>query len=151
MIAGELIDADSFQSRTGVGWNVAGTAHPTAGVDRGGRGPGGHLRGSLNVVPAIQAARTSAVRALARPAPPRGAGAWLIALSARVPTALLLGLRIAARRIRRTVLTGARLLIAVAMVVAAIAVHQNIHIAERQPGPVNSPPATASTNRPITS
>jgi putative ABC transport system permease protein len=49
---------------------------------------------------------------------------------------LLLGLRVASRRIRRTVLTGAGLLIAVAMVVAAIAVQQSIQTNRQQLGPV---------------
>ena len=55
-------------------------------------------------VPAIRAARTSTVRALADAArPPRRTG-WLIAISAGLPAPLLLGLRVAARRPRRTVL-----------------------------------------------
>ncbi|MFC4114381.1 ABC transporter permease [Nonomuraea zeae] len=56
------------------------------------------------VVPALRAARSSTVSALAdSPRPPRRVG-WLIAISARLPVPLLLALRIAARRPRRVVL-----------------------------------------------
>jgi ABC-type lipoprotein release transport system permease subunit len=55
-------------------------------------------------VPALRAARSSTVSALADAArPPRRTG-WLIALSARLPVPLLLALRVAARRPRRVVL-----------------------------------------------
>jgi putative ABC transport system permease protein len=55
-------------------------------------------------VPAVRAARTSTVNALADSArPPRRTG-WLIAISARLPVPLLLALRVAARRPRRVVL-----------------------------------------------
>src|SRR5512133_889980 len=56
------------------------------------------------VVPAVRAARSSTVNALADAArPPRRIG-WLIAISARLPVPLLLALRVAARRPRRVVL-----------------------------------------------
>jgi ABC-type lipoprotein release transport system permease subunit len=55
-------------------------------------------------VPAVRAARSSTVNALADSArPPRRTG-WLIAISARLPVPLLLALRVAARRPRRVVL-----------------------------------------------
>lgn len=55
-------------------------------------------------VPAVRGARSSTVSALADAArPPRRTG-WLIAVSARLPVPLLLGLRVAARRPRRVVL-----------------------------------------------
>jgi putative ABC transport system permease protein len=55
-------------------------------------------------VPAVRAARSSTVDALAdSPRPPRRIG-WLIAISARLPVPLLLALRVAARRPRRVVL-----------------------------------------------
>lgn len=54
-------------------------------------------------VPALRAARSSTVSALADAArPPRRTG-WLISLSARLPVPLLLALRVAARRPRRVV------------------------------------------------
>jgi ABC-type lipoprotein release transport system permease subunit len=59
---------------------------------------------AATVVPAVRAARTSTVDALADSArPPRRTG-WLIATSARLPVPLLLALRVAARRPRRVVL-----------------------------------------------
>ncbi|MDN3353580.1 FtsX-like permease family protein [Actinomadura sp. DC4] len=55
-------------------------------------------------VPAVRAARSSTVDALAdSPRPPRRVG-WLIAVSARLPGPLLLAVRVAARRPRRVVL-----------------------------------------------
>jgi ABC-type lipoprotein release transport system permease subunit len=57
------------------------------------------------IVPAVRAARSSTVDALADTArPPRRIG-WLIAISARLPVPLLLALRVAARRPRRIVLS----------------------------------------------
>jgi ABC-type lipoprotein release transport system permease subunit len=57
-----------------------------------------------SVVPALRAARSSTVDALAdAPRPPRRTG-WLIAVSARLPAPLLLALRVAARRPRRVLL-----------------------------------------------
>jgi ABC-type lipoprotein release transport system permease subunit len=55
-------------------------------------------------VPAVRAARSSTVNALAdSPRPPRRIG-WLIAISTRLPVPLLLALRVAARRPRRVLL-----------------------------------------------
>src|SRR5512132_140182 len=55
-------------------------------------------------VPAVRAARSSTVNALADAArPPRRTG-WLITISAQLPVPLLLALRVAARRPRRVVL-----------------------------------------------
>ncbi|MFG1946213.1 ABC transporter permease [Nonomuraea sp. NPDC048826] len=59
---------------------------------------------TATIVPTVRAARASTVTALAdSPRPPRRVG-WLIALSARLPTPLLLAFRVAARRPRRVVL-----------------------------------------------
>ena len=64
-------------------------------------------------VPAVRAARSSTVNALADAArPPRRMG-WLIAISARLPVPLLLALRIAARRPRRAVLAVASIAVTV--------------------------------------
>ena len=57
-------------------------------------------------VPAVRAARTSTVHALADAARPPRRTPWLIAISARLPVPLLLGLRVAARRPRRVVLSA---------------------------------------------
>ena len=72
-------------------------------------------------VPAVRAARTSTVRALADAARPPRRTPWLIAISARLPVALLLGLRVAARRPRRVVLSAASIFVAVTGLVAVLA------------------------------
>jgi ABC-type lipoprotein release transport system permease subunit len=77
-------------------------------------------------VPALRAARTSTVRALADSARAPRRTAWLIALSARMPVALLLGLRVAARRPRRLLLETASIAITVSGIVAALAAHADI-------------------------
>src|SRR4029453_11464217 len=71
---------------------------PTLPVSTIGLVPAVALGGAVaaTLVPAVRAARTSTVRALAESArAPRRTG-WLIALSARLPVPLLLGLRVAA-------------------------------------------------------
>ncbi len=79
-------------------------------------------------VPAVRAARTSTVLALADSArTPRRTG-WLIALSARLPVPLLLGLRIAARRPRRAVLATVSVAITVSGIVAALSAHAGIDV-----------------------
>ncbi len=72
-------------------------------------------------VPAVRAARTSTVHALADSARPPRRTAWLIAISARLPVPLLLGLRVAARRPRRVVLSVASIAITVSGIVAVLA------------------------------
>jgi ABC-type lipoprotein release transport system permease subunit len=72
------------------------------------------------LVPAARAARTSTVRALADSARPPRRRAFLIAVSARLPVPLLLGLRLAARRPRRIVLTLASITVTVATIVAVL-------------------------------
>jgi ABC-type lipoprotein release transport system permease subunit len=72
-------------------------------------------------VPAVRAARTSTVRALADSARAPRRTAWLIAVSARLPVPLLLGLRVAARRPRRVVLGVVSVAITVCGIVAALA------------------------------
>jgi ABC-type lipoprotein release transport system permease subunit len=72
------------------------------------------------VVPAVRAARSSTVNALADSArPPRRTG-WLIAISARLPVPLLLALRVAARRPRRVVLGVASIAITVSGIFVAL-------------------------------
>jgi putative ABC transport system permease protein len=72
-------------------------------------------------VPAVRAARTSTVQALADAARPPRRMPWLIAISARLPVTLLLGLRVAARRPRRAVLSAASIFVAVTGIVAVLA------------------------------
>ncbi|MEO8968844.1 MAG: FtsX-like permease family protein [Solirubrobacteraceae bacterium] len=78
--------------------------------------------------PAIRGARTSTLGALHNPANPPRRRARVIAISAALPVPLLLGLRLIARRTRRTVLTAASLMVAVAMVVAALTVQHDLHV-----------------------
>ena len=77
-------------------------------------------------VPAVRAARTSTVLALADAARPPRRTAWLIAISARLPVPLLLGLRVAARRPRRVVLATVSIAITVSGIVAALAAHADL-------------------------
>jgi ABC-type lipoprotein release transport system permease subunit len=83
-------------------------------------------------VPAVRAARTSTVRALADSARAPSRTAWLIALSARLPVPLLLGLRVAARRPRRIILGVISIAISVSGVVAALTAHAQLN--SGQPG-----------------
>jgi putative ABC transport system permease protein len=82
---------------------------------------------AATVVPALRAARTSTVNALAdAPRSPRRTP-WLIAISARLPVPLLLGLRVAARRPRRLVLSTVSIAITVSGIVAALAARATIN------------------------
>jgi putative ABC transport system permease protein len=82
-------------------------------------------------VPAIRAARTSTVQALADAARPPRRTPWLIAIAARLPVPLLLGLRVAARRPRRVVLSAASIFIAITGIVALLAANAQVgHDAE---------------------
>jgi hypothetical protein len=78
------------------------------------------------LVPALRAARTSTVRALAHAARvPRRRG-WLIALSAPLPTSLLIGVRVAARRPRRVVLAVLSIAVRVSGIVAVLFAHSSL-------------------------
>jgi hypothetical protein len=77
-------------------------------------------------VPALRAARTSTVLALADSARAPRRTAWLIALSARLPVSLLLGLRVAARRPRRVLLATAGIAITVSGLVAVLAARADL-------------------------
>jgi ABC-type lipoprotein release transport system permease subunit len=73
--------------------------------------------------PAVRAARTSTVPALADAArPPRRRG-WLVALSARLPVPLMLALRLAGRRPRRVLLSVFSVAVTVSGLVAVLIVH----------------------------
>ena len=78
------------------------------------------------LVPAIRAARVSTVLALGDAARPPRRSARLIALSARLPVPLLLGLRVAGRRPRRSLLCAAGATITVAGIVAALSAHAQL-------------------------
>jgi putative ABC transport system permease protein len=78
---------------------------------------------AATVVPAIRAARTSTVAALADvPRRPRR-GAGMIAISARLPVPLLLGLRLIARRPRRALLTTASVAVTSTGIMAVLTFH----------------------------
>jgi putative ABC transport system permease protein len=81
---------------------------------------------AATLVPAIRAARTSTVLALADAARPPWRMPWLIGISARLPVPLLLGLRVAARRPRRTLLAVVGIAVTVSGIVAALAAHADI-------------------------
>jgi putative ABC transport system permease protein len=76
-------------------------------------------------VPAVRAARVSTVRALADAARPPRRQRLLVGLSRQLPLPLLLGLRLVARRPRRSVLSGASVLVTSMTIVAVLSVHAN--------------------------
>jgi putative ABC transport system permease protein len=78
---------------------------------------------AATLVPAIRAARTSTVTALANAARRPRRRATLIAISARLPVPVLLGLRLVARRPRRALLTAASIAVTVTGIVAVLAFH----------------------------
>jgi putative ABC transport system permease protein len=80
------------------------------------------------LVPAIRAARTSTVSALANAARrPRRHGS-LIRLSRRLPVPLLLGMRLIARRPRRAVLSAASVAVTATGIVAVLAFRTTVHL-----------------------
>jgi ABC-type lipoprotein release transport system permease subunit len=78
------------------------------------------LAALATLVPALRAARTSTVRALADAARTPRRHARLTALSARFPMPLLLGLRLAARRPRRSLLSGVSVAITVTTLITVL-------------------------------
>jgi putative ABC transport system permease protein len=88
-----------------------------------------------SVGPALRAARTSTVVALADVARPPRRTRWLIALSARLPVTLLLGLRIAGRRPRRIVLNTAGVFVTVSGVVAVLGARAEVSAGNLQLDP----------------
>jgi putative ABC transport system permease protein len=78
---------------------------------------------AATLVPAIRAARTSTVSALADAARPPRRRAAMIAVSRRLPVPLLLGLRLLGRRPRRALLSAASIAVTVSALVAVLAFH----------------------------
>ena len=78
---------------------------------------------AATLVPAVRAARTSTVSALADSARPPRRRALLIAVSALLPVPLLIGLRLIARRPRRALLGAASTAVTVTGIVAVLAAH----------------------------
>lgn len=83
---------------------------------------------AATLLPAVRAARTSTVRALADSARPPRRRAFLLAVSAWLPVALLIGLRLIARRQRRAVLGATSTAITVMGVVAVMAAHRDADV-----------------------
>jgi ABC-type lipoprotein release transport system permease subunit len=81
---------------------------------------------AATLAPAIRAARTSTVSALANAARPARRRAALIAVSARLPVPLLLGLRLIARRPRRALLNAASIAVTATGIVAVLAFHATV-------------------------
>jgi len=75
------------------------------------------------LVPAFRAARTSTVSALENVTRAPRRHAMLIVISRRLPTSLLIGLRLIARRPRRAVLAAASTAITVTGIIAVLAAH----------------------------
>jgi putative ABC transport system permease protein len=86
---------------------------------------------AATIIPAARGAQISTIRALNDPARPPHRRPRLIALSARLPVPLLLGVRLVARRTRRTVLTSVSLVIAVTMVVTAITLQAEVNVKDQ--------------------
>jgi putative ABC transport system permease protein len=95
---------------------------------------------AATLVPAIRAAGTSTVSALADAARrPRRRG-LLIRLSRRLPVPLLLGLRLVARRPLRAILTAASVAVTATGIAAVLAFHASIHLNPDVPAGAPSDP-----------
>jgi putative ABC transport system permease protein len=97
---------------------------------------------AATLVPALRAARTSTVSALADAARAPRRRAWLITLSALLPVPLLLGLRLAARRPRRTVLSAASIAVTVTGIVAVLAFHATANLRSTGSNGLSNPVAS---------
>ena len=84
------------------------------------------VAGLATAVPALRAARTSTVDALADSARPPKRRSWLITRSARLPVPMLLAVRVAARRPRRVLLNVASIAVTVSGVAALLFAHATI-------------------------
>jgi putative ABC transport system permease protein len=82
---------------------------------------------AATLAPAVRAARTSTVSALANSARAPRRRPRLIALSARLPVPALLGLRMVARRLRRAVLGAASIAVTSAGIVAVLTFHSTVN------------------------
>ena len=93
---------------------------------------------SATVIPALRAARASTVRVLSEPARTPGRHGTMVALAARLPASLVLGILLLVRRPRRAILTTLSLVITDVMVVCALALHssssQRSDVMVNQPG-----------------
>jgi hypothetical protein len=85
--------------------------------------------------PAYRAARTSTVRALADAARVPRRRAWMIALSAKLPVPLLIGMRVAARRPRRTILGVLSIAVTASGIITVLYAHASVASSEHGIGP----------------
>jgi putative ABC transport system permease protein len=97
------------------------------------------------LVPAIRAARTSTVAALADAARTPRRGTWLVRASRRLPVPLLVGLRLTARRPRRLVLSAASIAVTVAMVIGVLNTWHHRQVSRVPGGLIN--PVHAGVNQ----
>jgi putative ABC transport system permease protein len=88
-------------------------------------------------IPALQAARTSTINALADAARPPRRSELLNAMSAHLPIPLLLGVRLAARRPRRLALSTLSVTVTVAGIVAIVIEHARLGGASQLVNPQN--------------
>jgi putative ABC transport system permease protein len=86
------------------------------------------------LVPALRAARTSTVTALAGALRPPHRRAWLIRISTTLPVPMLLGLRLMTRRPRRAVLTAASFTVIATAIVAVLIYHATVGLPGRHSG-----------------
>jgi putative ABC transport system permease protein len=91
------------------------------------------------LVPAIRAARTSTVGALADSARPPRRRARVIAVTAWLPVPLLFGLRVATRRTRRIVLNVASVAVTASGIVAVLMVHAHFDASSSASGGLTDP------------
>ena len=98
------------------------------------------------LMPAIKAARASTVSALADSPRPPGRRSALIGLSARLPVPLLLGVRMAARRLRRAFLGAASIAVTSAGIVAVLTFRATVaNDLDAGKGPVGDPVVSRDT------
>ena len=104
----------------------AGTPAPSAGTVLAVLAVAMAVTAAATAVPALRGARISTVRALADPVRGPGRRSRAAAAAAGLPVPLLIGVRVAARRPRRTLLAALSTAVTVAMVVAALAMGQDV-------------------------
>jgi putative ABC transport system permease protein len=92
------------------------------------------IAAAATLVPVLRTARTSTLRALTNAARPPRRTSWVIALSARLPVALMLALRLAARRPRATAQSVAAVAITVTGIVTMLAVYAGRNVEDEWTG-----------------
>lgn len=90
------------------------------------------------LIPALRAARTSTVGALADAARPPKRVRWVVALSAKLPAPMLLALRVAGRRPRRVLLGVASIAVTVSGLVAAMGAREQLSTANFGPAELDA-------------